>query len=81
MRFYTETFFCDKKKGPICRMEIEGQHYPASICISQSYAKFAVEPAITIHLTAVEDLIAFKNSVLGTFNKVMREKYREVPDA
>jgi len=75
MRFHTQSFFCGKGERPHCHIEIKGKYYPASITINQSRSKHSSEPSISIFLESIADLVAFKNDVIGSFNKVIRGRY------
>jgi len=72
MRFNGTVFFHEYKEGPKVSIKTEKTlHYPATIRITKS-GEFFDQPSITFHLSSISDLIEFKNSVIGAFNKAMR---------
>ena len=76
MKLHNQSFFCNKGKGPICHVSVDkASTWPITVSInSNQYNRFDT-PYVNIYLKSYRELIAFKNSVLGAFDKVMRERY------
>jgi len=73
MKLHTQSFFCNKGKGPICHIDISDRPYPITVRINQDLKNNYTTPYTIIYFTSLKDLVAFKNSVISEFNKAMRE--------
>lgn len=73
MEYHSQSLFCRRGKGPICHIDIGKGPYPITVTISQDITNRFQPPYIGIHLTSLDDLVAFKNSVIGAHEKAMRE--------
>lgn len=80
MKLHTMSFFYHKgKEGPTCHISLcdDPGLYPVTITINSDINSKFTAPYISFHLTSPEAMVAFKNSVLSSFNKVMKEAYDE----
>ena len=76
MRTHNLSFFQNDKEGIYCHVSVDkASTWPITVSInSNQYNRFDT-PYVNIYLKSYRELIAFKNSVLGAFDKVMRERY------
>jgi len=70
MEFYSTSFFCE---DPIyCHIEWMDQNYwPVTINIHNKINMCRSSPSVTFHLMNLQQLIAFKNSVIGACESAM----------
>ena len=70
MRFYDATFFCDTP--PYCHIRHNDRDYawPVTIRINGDIERDHETPCITIYMTNLQQLIAFKNSVIAAVDAV-----------
>ena len=73
MRLSSQFIHCNRKECPTCRIEIRSKEdnikTPITVTIEDDYTSAQIH----IFLSSIRDLINFKNSGLGSFNKAMRE--------
>lgn len=74
MEFYSESFFCDKDKGPIVHIDANNEDpWPVTIHINNSPDEH-IHPRTTIYLSSEADLIKFVNSVKSLYDNYRRRK-------
>lgn len=68
MRHYDSIFFCEE---PIyAHVRKAGEYFPVTLMINGSIDKSHDAPRITFHMKNTQDLIAFKNSVIGAVDAI-----------
>ena len=73
MDFYEASFFCEKGKSPEVNLDYSDtpNTYPVTIKIKNSQTIF--KTPVKLYLASLTDLIAFKNSVISSYEKLIRE--------
>ena len=76
MRFYSQSFFCDKNKGPVLHINIDerDKNWPITITINHDVSARYTAPSVSFHLNSFKDLIKFKNSVIEQYETYLRSK-------
>lgn len=69
MKLHSIIFFCKNKKEPTAEIDITrfNHTYPIHIGLGE------LGNRIDIYLSSIRDLVNFKNSFLGSYEKAMRE--------
>lgn len=75
MKLSKQSFFCKKGEGPKAHIKIDkkDKNWPVTLTLnSTTYSNYYSLKDI-IFFMDLPDLISFKNSVIGSFEKVIRE--------
>jgi len=76
MKAHNLSFFCGDKENIYCHLSVDkASTWPITVSINGNQNNRHNTPYINIYLKTYRELIAFKNSMLGAFDKVMRERY------
>jgi hypothetical protein len=73
MRYYSATFFCDKKEGPKAHIsESKGDAWPISVTVNREHDSKYSTPAIVIHMMSHTDLFYFVGSVNKAYQDYLK---------
>lgn len=77
MEYYSGTFFCKPKKGPVVHI-VESinrkDKWPITIVLNTSVEFAYTSPAVRFHIASKQDLINFKNSVIEAYETFVRRR-------
>ena len=72
MRFYSTTYFIDKKLNAHIRLDLNEDFCPITVTLSNSQYD-RLDPSISFHMSE-RQFINFKNSVIATYETYLRAK-------
>ena len=77
MKSYDVSYFCEKDAGPIAHVNVDsnkfsGSKWPYTLVLNSSESSIPA-PRIIIYIDSLEDLIAFKTSVIFQVEKIQFE--------
>lgn len=76
MRYYDTSFFCEDDQPIYSHISIwDGGSWPITLTINTSIDKPTDKPTITLHLSSLAQLIAFKNSVVSSVDRAISKKH------
>ena len=77
MKSYDVSYFCEKDAGPIVHIHVDKKNFsnnkwPFTLVIN-SHTSPITNPRIIFYIDSIEDLIAFKTSVIFQIEKIQFE--------